>query len=97
MNCLDLWAFGLMCDFNPYHGPDGRFTSGGGSGRIKMSRSEFERVSSGILTDHPRFEIGSRHFYYYGTYYYEFVVNAPGEYRFIRKMPIAGTNKGLEK
>ncbi len=38
MNCLDLWAFGLMCDFNPYHGPDGRFTTGGMGGKIKKTK-----------------------------------------------------------
>ena len=85
MNQLDLWAFGLMCDFNPYHGPDGRFTSGGGSGKIKMSRSEFERVSSGILTDHPSYEAGTSQVYEHGKYQYRFEVLGPGEYRFTKK------------
>ena len=38
----------------------------------KMSKREIDLVSSGILTDHPKFEPGSYHGYYYGKYYYIF-------------------------
>lgn len=76
-----------VLDFNPYHDPaTGRFTSGGGSGKmktIKISRKEWNRVSSGILTDHPNLQPGStRYFYQYGNYTYKFSVNGPGDYNF---------------
>ena len=83
MNSLDLWAFRLLCDFNPYRGPGGRFTSGGK--RVKMSKSEVRRVSSGILTDHPKWKPGEVRRYEYGQYQYHIEVMGPGEYKFISR------------
>ena len=78
---------------------NGRFTFGKLGGKrkstlkerpesAKMSKIEVRRVSSGILTDHPQFKAGSYHGYYYGKYYYTFIVEAPGEYQFTKKVPI---------
>lgn len=53
--------------------------------KVKMSRKEFERVSSGILTDHPKLKPGERKSYEYGFYRYHFVVKGPGEYSFLFK------------
>ena len=55
----------------------------------KMSKREIDLVSSGILTDHPKFEPGSYHGYYYGKYYYIFTVEGPGEYHFTKKIPLS--------
>ena len=51
----------------------------------KMSKAEAARVSSGILTDHPRLEAGTVHSYFYGGTYY----------RFIQSMPILGNEKKI--
>lgn len=36
---IDKIAIGVVTKFNPHHGPDGRFTSGGGGGRARLDRS----------------------------------------------------------
>ncbi len=61
----------------------------------KMSKAEAARVSSGILTDHPRLEAGTVHSYFYGGTYYRFEVKGPGDYRFIQSMPILGNEKKI--
>lgn len=66
----------------------GGSTTGKKSGKMKsakMSRKEFERVSSGILTDHPKLKPGERKSYEYGFYRYHFIVKGPGEYSFLFK------------
>lgn len=95
MNSLDLWAFRLLCDFNPYHGPDGRFTSGGK--RVKMSKSEVRRVRSRILTDHPGLKPGEKSDYFFGSYYYKFTVKGPGDYRFTMRLSIAGNEAYIDE
>lgn len=75
---------------------NGRFTfgklNGKSSGALKrpaarstMSMAEARRVSSGILTDHPRWKPGEIHSYEYGLYRYRIVVKGPGSYRFIHR------------
>ncbi len=51
----------------------------------KMSKAEAARVSSGILTDHPRLKPGDMKVYEYGTYQYRVLVKGPGEYTFISR------------
>lgn len=72
------------------YGKLGGSTKGKKSGKIKqtgakMSRGESKRVSSGILTDHPKLKPGERKSYEYGEFSYHFVVNGPGEYAFLWK------------
>lgn len=79
----------LTVDYNPYRDSrNGRFTSGGGSGKIKsvkMSPKEFERVSSGFFTDHPSLKPGTERTYEYGAYQYRVIVKGPGNYEFKSK------------
>ena len=71
---------------NPYHDSRGRFTTGGG---IRLAKKEHARVTSGILTDHPRLEAdGTHRIYEYGNYQYEYSVNGPGEYIFYKRKKI---------
>lgn len=56
-----------------------------GRGKIKMSRKEYQRVSSGILTDHPTWKPGEIRRYEYGKYQYHVEVIGPGEYNFISR------------
>lgn len=65
--------------------------------KAKMGRKEFERVSSGILTDHPKLRPGESSYYFYGKNFYSFTVKGPGEYRFIRKMPIVGNEAAIKQ
>lgn len=63
-------------------------TPGKKSGKIKkpkMSRKEFERVTSGIFTDHPKLKPGTVRPYNYGLYQYRVVVKGPGDYEFVSK------------
>lgn len=78
----------------------GGSTTGRKSGKMKparMSRKEFERVSSGILTDHPKLKPGESSYYLYGKNFYSFTVKGPGEYRFTRRMPIVGNEAAIEQ
>ena len=50
-----------------------------------MTRKEFNRVSSGILTDHPNWRPGALQVYEYGSYSYRVIVNGPGEYSFLTR------------
>ena len=58
---------------------------------------EAARVSSGILTDHPEYRAGEIYSYFYGEYYYQFEVNGPGEYRFIKKVEIVGNEYYIDE
>jgi len=69
----------------------GKLSGGGGStgtkkrGKIssqRMGKKEAARVSSGILTDHPKLKAGESYSYCYGKYHYKFTVNGPGDYNF---------------
>lgn len=75
---------------------NGRFTFGKLGGKrksalkkrpesAKMSKDEVRRVSSGILTDHPKLKPGERRYYDYGTYQYRIEVKGPGEYTFLSR------------
>lgn len=57
-----------------------------------MSIREVKIVSSGILTDHPDYAIGSTHAYEYGSHFYCFDVNGYGDYSFKCKMTICDRN-----
>lgn len=56
--------------------------------KAKMSRKEFERVSSGFFTDHPNLKPGTVKYYSYGRNRYRVVVKGPGEYEFISKVKL---------
>lgn len=51
----------------------------------KISKAEAARVSSGILTDHPKLKPGEIRFYEYGKYQYQIEVKGPGEYTFLSR------------
>lgn len=75
----------LAFDYSPSQPRDknGKWTSGGGSGTIKIGRVERRRVSSGILTDHPDLSVGPELYsYHFGNYVYRFRVKGPGDYSF---------------
>ena len=55
----------------------------GKSSTLKMSRREYQRVSSGILTDHPMWKPGEIKRYEYGKYQYHVEVMGPGSYNFL--------------
>lgn len=65
-------------------------TTGGKRGKMKpqrMTKKEAARVSSGILTDHPKLTSGTdEHMYCYGLHCYWFTVNGPGDYNFLKKI-----------
>ena len=65
--------------------------------KAKMSRKEFERVTSGIFTDHPKLKPGESSHYFYGKNFYVFTVKGPGEYRFTQKMPIVGNEAAIKQ
>lgn len=100
---------GMAMDFNPNHDPEnGQFAPGGGGGgtrksskkkpkQAKLGKKERQRVSSGILTDHPDFEPGSIHSYFFGDYYYQFVVEEPGSYGFTRRVKITGNQSEIDR
>ena len=90
---------GLALDYKGQpRAKNGQFTYGklgGGAGstrgqkRAKMGWKEKARVSSGILTDHPKLKPGTRKYrYQYGDYSYWFSVNGPGDYNFHRRNKI---------
>lgn len=58
------------------------------SSKVKMSRKEFERVTSGFFTDHPKLKPGEIKVYAYGTYQYRIFVKGPGEYDFISRIKL---------
>ena len=76
----------------------GRFAQGGSSmGRsARIGKKEAARVSSGILTDHPEYQAGETHSYFYGDYYYQFTVSGPGEYQFIKRVKIIGNEEYID-
>lgn len=78
----------------------GGSTAGEKRGKIKairMSRKEFNRVSSGILTDHPNLKPGERGSYFHGSHFYQFIVKAPGSYRFTMRTPIVGNETYISR
>ena len=78
----------------------GGSTKGKKAGKIKrpgLSRKEKARVSSGILTDHPKLKPGESSYYFYGKNFYGFTVKGPGEYSFTRRIPIVGNEAAIEQ
>lgn len=74
---------------NPNHAKDGKFTFG----KVKMSKSEYSAVSSGIMTDHPNLANDSKYYdYCYGSHYYVFKVIEPGTYSFVCRKTINPKN-----
>lgn len=94
-------------DYNPYRDPvTGRYSSGPKKkkstptvrhAKLGISKTEGKRVSSGILTDHPNLKPGESSEYFFGNYYYRFVVNEPGSYRFTQRIQIAGNEDFIKK
>lgn len=94
---LNLDGNGGIVKYNPDQPRDekGRF-AGGGSGMGRIGKKEAARVSSGILTDHPEYQTGEKHGYYYGSYYYQFGVRGPGDYQFTKKVKIVGNEEYID-
>ena len=78
----------------------GGSTSGGKRGKmspVRMGKREAARVSSGILTDHPKLKAGEVSSYLHGKYFYRFVVKGPGDYRFTERTPIIGNEAHISQ
>lgn len=60
----------------------------GEGGSAKMSRKEYNRVSSEIFTNKPLLEAGAISHIYFENHYYKFEVVEPGTYRFVLKEKI---------
>ncbi len=54
----------------------------------RMTRKEYNRVSSEILTNKPLLKKGAEGYHYYGNHLYRFTVIEPGTYKFIMKIKI---------
>ena len=70
-------------------GAKGYFTgsvSNGAGGRARMTKAEYNRLCSEILTNKPRLKIGSYGYHYYSNYFYAFTVIEPGTYKFNLKI-----------
>lgn len=91
----------LTFDYNHNHDPsNGRFTNGGGSGKIKspkLGKRERKRVSSEILTNHPEYKKGETHGHFYGKNYYVFNVEGAGDYKFTSKIKIEGNEQRIKE
>ena len=91
---LNFEANSGIVKYNPDQPRDenGRFAGGGSSmGRSpKIGKKEAARVSSGILTDHPEYQTGENHGYFFGEHYFRFNVNGPGDYQFTMRIKIVG-------
>lgn len=87
--------------YNPDQPRDasGKFSSGGSSmGRSpRIGKKEAARVSSGILTDHPEYQAGETHGYFYGDKYYRFNVRGAGDYHFIKHLRIVGNEDIIDE
>ena len=78
---------------NPNHDKIGRFAKAA----PKMSKSEKVRVSSAILTDHPKYKAGETHGKFHWQYYYRFEVREPGNYHFCKRIKIEGNQELIKK
>ena len=70
-------------------GAKGYFTgsvSNGAGGHARMTKAEYNRLCSEILTNKPRLKIGSYGYHYYGSHFYTFTVIEPGTYKFNLKI-----------
>lgn len=71
--------------------------SNGFGGRARMTKSEYNRLCSEILTWHPNYKSGSSHCGAYGDYFYGFNVIMPGTYKFTLKMKIKGNEDKIKR
>ena len=62
----------------------------------RIGKKEAARVSSGILTDHPEYQAGEMHSYFYGDYYYQFRVRDSGDYQFSMRLKIVGNEDRID-
>ena len=79
-------------------GSKGRFAGSvpvSGGGRIPIR--EYIRLCHEIVTDHPEYEDGSRHFCYNRDYFYTFTVIEPGLYNFEQMIKIEGNREEINK
>lgn len=60
--------------------------SNGSGGRARMTRKEYNRVSSEIFTNKPLLKAGAEGYHYFGNYFYAFTVIEPGTYKFKLKI-----------
>lgn len=90
----------LRKKMNWVKGSKGRFAgsvSNGSGGRARMTKSEYNRLCSEILTWHPNYKSGSSHCGSYGDYFYGFNVIMPGTYKFTLKMKIKGNEDKIKR
>lgn len=95
-------------DYNPYrdlktgqytNGPKKSWTGKGKKSRIeqKIGRKEAARLSHQIFTDFPDLEAGPEIYNYMNrNHFYQFRVNGPGSYSFIRKIPLEGNREYID-
>lgn len=84
--------------YNHNHDPkNGRFisVSNGRGGYTSMSKSEYNRVCSEIITNKPLLKINQSSYHFYGGHFYTFRVVEPGTYDFNLKISISSKNKKL--
>lgn len=66
--------------------------SNGSGGRARMTKKEYNRVCSDIVTIHPEYKDLSTHSHRYADSFYIFTVIEPGTYRFSHKIPLKSKN-----
>ena len=64
----------------------------GSGGRARMTKKEYNRVCSEIVTIHPEYKDLSTHSHRYANSFYIFTVIEPGTYRFTHKIPLKNKN-----
>ena len=57
-----------------------------------MTRKEYNRVCSEIITNHPEYKDLSTHYFRYDKSFYIFSVIEPGTYRFSHKISLRNKN-----
>lgn len=62
--------------------------SNGSGGQARMTRKEYDRLCSEIVTNHPFYKNGSIRSHRYGDHFYIFSVIEPGTYRFTHKVSL---------
>lgn len=80
-------------------GKGGKFAgsvSNGSGGRARMTRKEYNRLCSEIVTNHPFYKDGSMHSHRYGNHFYIFSVIEPGTYRFTHKVSLSN-NRAISR
>lgn len=62
--------------------------SNGSGGRVRMTRKEYDRLCSEILTNRPLLKPGEGARHFFGSHVYYFTVIEPGTYNVLVKMKI---------